>query len=251
MNTEILRKLGLSQNEIKTYLALLSLGKTTTGPLVKRTGIPSSKIYSTLDSLVEKGAVGFVVQGKMKLFSANRPEVLGHLIDLKEQDLEQTKREFESVLPSLAAEYAAEKQTYGVEMLEGVRGIKSVYDFSLGLLQAGDCMYTMGYPVLASELLDAYFRDYHRKLGQKKLVAKIIYDYDTWFAKKRAPRPHAEQRYLPKGIHTPGFIHIVKDYVAIMVVTEKQKTAILIKNKEVAESYLQYFNLIWGVSHPS
>ncbi len=249
MYDDILRKLGMSPNEVKAYLALLSLGKTTTGPLVKRTGIPSSRIYATLDSLVEKGAVGFVVQGKVKWFNANRPEVLGHLIDLKEQELELTKHEFESVLPGLSVEYATEKQTYSVEVLEGLRGIKSVYDFSLALLRPGDCIYSLGYPMLASRLLDAYFKDYHRKLRKRRLRAKTIYDYDAWFAKKRAPRPHAEERYLPKGIHTPGFIHIVKDYVAIMVVTEKQKTAILIKNREVAESYMQYFNLIWGVSH--
>ncbi len=250
MDTGILVRLGLSKNEITTYLALLSIGKTTSGPLVKKTGIPSSKIYSTLHSLVEKGVVGYVVEGKIKRFSANRPEVLGHLIDLKEQELEQTKQEFEAALPSLKGEFEVERQVYGVEVFEGLRGIKSVYDLSLELVTAGDCMYTLGYPRLASQLLNAYFLEYHKKIRSRKIKAKVIYDYDTWFGKKRIERPHAEQRYLPKGIQTPGFIHIVKDRVAIMVVTEKQKTAILIKNKEVAESYLQYFNLIWKVSHP-
>jgi sugar-specific transcriptional regulator TrmB len=249
MDLEILQRLGLSKNEIVAYLALLSTGKTTTGPLVKKTGIPSSRIYSTLDSLVAKGAVGYVVEGKVKLFSANRPEVLGHLIELKEQELEETKRGFKSVLPSLRAEFEAERQEYGVEIFEGLRGIKSVYDLSLEVLDRGGCLYTVGYPKLASQLLNAYFLEYHEKLPRLGIKAKLIYDYDTWFAKKRPERPHAEQRYLPEGIHTPGFINIAKDYTAIMVVTEKQKTAILIKNKEVAESYLQYFNLIWGISH--
>ena len=249
MDLEILQKLGLSKNEIAAYLALLSTGKTTTGPLVKKTGIPSSRIYSTLDSLVAKGAVGYVVEGKVKVFSANRPEVLDHLIELKEQELEETRTEFISILPSLKAEFEAEKQEYGVEILEGLRGIKSVYDLSLEAVGRGGCIYTLGYPKLASQLLNAYFLEYHRKVSERGVRAKVIYDYDTWFAKKRLERPHAEQRYLPEGIHTPGFINIAKDYTAIMVVTEKQKTAILIKNKEVAESYLRYFNLIWGISH--
>ena len=248
MNTDILRKLGLTTNEIRVYLALLEVGRSTTGPLVKKSGVPSSKIYSTLDSLVERGVVGFVIEGKMKKFNANRPETLEHLIELKERELEFTRKEFDLVLPSLRAEFETEKHTYSVEVLEGLRGIKSVYDLSLEIVKKGDYMYTMGYPKLASQLLHAYFNHYHKLMQRKRLRAKIIYDFDTWFSKKRLKRPHAEQRYLAKGIHTPGFIHIVKDYVAIMVVTEKQKSAILIKNKEVAESYLQYFNLIWNIS---
>ncbi len=246
---DILRKLGLSQNEIRAYLALLNTGKTTTGPLVKRSGIPSSKIYAVLDSLVEKGAIGCVVEGKMKYFNANRPDILGHLLELKEDELSETKREFEAVLPKLRAEFEAEKHTSNIEVLEGLRGIKFVYDFSLELVKKGDTMYTLGYPLLASQLLNAYFKEYHKEISARGVHARIIYDHDTWFSKRRETRTHADQRYLPKGIHTPGFIHIVKDYVAIMVVTEKQKSAILIKNKEVAESYLQYFNLIWGVAY--
>lgn len=84
---------------------------------------------------------------------------------------------------------------------------------------------------------------------KRGLQAKILYDYDSWFAKKREARPHAEQRYLPKKIHTPAFIHIFRDYVGIMVVTEEQKICIVIKNKEVADSYKQYFELLWRQAH--
>jgi hypothetical protein len=170
------------------------------------------------------------------------------LIELREQELDKTRNEFEATLPSLQAEFETEKQSHSVEVLEGLRGIKSVYDLGLKAMKKKEYMHTMGYPKLASQLLNAYFVDYHKQMDKKGLRAKVIYDYDTWFSKTRAPRLHAEQRHLPEGIQTPGFVHIFKDYVAIMVVTEKQKTAILIKNKEVADSYLQYFNLIWNVA---
>lgn len=248
METKILQNLGLTPPEIRVYLGLLNLGKTTTGPLIKKSDVPSSKIYGVLDTLVEKGIVGCVIEGKMKYFNANRPDILEHLIELKEEELKKTKDAFGAILPKLRSEFEAEKHTYSIEVLEGLRGIKAVYDLSLEITKHGDTMYTVGYPLLASQLLNAYFKEYHKKIAEKNINAKIIYDYDTWFLKKREERPHAEQRYLPKGIHTPGFIHIAKEYVAIMVVTEKQKTAILIKNKEVAESYIQYFNLIWKVS---
>ncbi|MFH0885319.1 MAG: helix-turn-helix domain-containing protein [Candidatus Micrarchaeota archaeon] len=245
MGLEILRKLGLHDNEISVYLTLLQTGQTTTGPLVKKTGIPSSKIYQILDRLIEKGLVGYLVHGGVKKFRPNRPIVLRHLLDIRENELDALKNELEQTLPSLEAEFQAEKSDYKVELLEGTRGIKTVYDIALDLLKNGDEMYTIGYPLLASEIFNAYFREYHDRIAKKGLRAKILYDYDTWFSKKREPRPHADQRYLPKNVKTPAFIHIFKDYVGIMVVTEKQKLSILIKNKEVADSYLQYFFLLW------
>ena len=245
MELEILRKLSLNDNEIRVYLTLLQTGQTTTGPLVKKTGIPSSKIYHVLERLAEKGLAGYLVHGGVKKFRPNRPIVLRHLLDIREAELAALKNELESALPSLEKEFHAEKSEYKVELLEGTRGIKTVYDIALSLLGPGEEMYTIGYPLLASEIFNAYFREYHDRIARKGLRAKILYDYDTWFSKKREARPHADQRYLPKNVRTPAFIHIFRDYVGIMVVTEKQKLSILVKNKEVADSYLQYFLLLW------
>jgi HTH-type transcriptional regulator, sugar sensing transcriptional regulator len=245
MNTEILRKLGLDSNEIRAYVALLAIGQTTTGALVKRSSIPSSKIYHVLDGLIGKGLVSYIVKGKVKWFRANRPTILRHLLDLREQETEKIKRELETLLPSLEQEFLNEKQEQSVEILEGLRGIKTVYEITLDIGKKGEEMCTIGYPILASQLLNAYFKDYHRRIAKKGMRAKILYDYDTWFGKKREARPHAKQRYLPKGIHTPAFIHIFQEYVGIMVVTEKQKLSIFIKNKEIADSYQHYFDLLW------
>ncbi|MBU0532148.1 hypothetical protein KKB44_01510 [Candidatus Micrarchaeota archaeon] len=247
MVKEILKKLGLNNKEIQVYLALLELGQTTTGPLVKKSGVPSSKIYQILSSLTEKGLVGYFAHGGVKRFKANRPLALRHLLDIKEQEMEKLKQDLEVNLPSLEQEFLREPTEYHVEVLEGVRGIKTVYDFSLDITKKGELMYTIGYPLLASKLLHAYFKQFHTRISRKEIKAMILYDYDTWFGKKREKRPHAKQKYLPKGIQTPGFIHIFKDHIAIMVVTEKQKLSILIKNKEISDSYKHYFDLLWKI----
>lgn len=245
MNIDILRKLGMNNTEIRVYIALLEIGQTTTGALVKKAGVHSSKIYNILSSLVEKGIVGYIVEGGVKKFRANNPIVLSHLLDLKEQEMQKIKIELKQTLPDFEKMFSEEKADYGIEILEGLRGIKTVYDFTLGHCKKGEMLYTVGYPLLASQLLNAYFKDYHKKIAKKGLKAKILYDYDTWFFKIREPRLHAEQRYLPKSIKTPAFIHIFKGHIGIMVVTEKQKLCIFIKNKEVADSYIHYFNLLW------
>jgi len=43
---QILEKIGLTKNEVKIYLKLLELGLTTSGAIIKKTGIHNSKVYS-------------------------------------------------------------------------------------------------------------------------------------------------------------------------------------------------------------
>lgn len=47
-----LQKLGFSDNEAKVYLALLEIGFTTTGAVIKKTGLHRNIVYETLDKLV-------------------------------------------------------------------------------------------------------------------------------------------------------------------------------------------------------
>lgn len=246
MDSELLKKLGLNSNEIRVYLALLRLNQSQTGEIIKESSVPSSKIYSTLDSLISKGLTSYITKGKIKIFRPNNPAVLRNLIQIKEKETLELKEKLENSLPSLVKRFETEKPTYKTEIFEGLRGIKEFYDYSLNLVQKGEWMYTIGYPPLASELLNAYFVDFHKRKDRKEIWSKVLFDYDTWFMKKRETRRYALQRYLPKGIHTPAFIHIFGDYVGIMVITPDQKTCIAIKNKEVADSYREYFELLWN-----
>jgi len=105
-----------------------------------------------------------------------------------------------------------------------------------------------GYPPEASEYFHAYFRDYHKRRIKKKVSGKVIYDYETWFSKKRGKRKYVQQRYLPKGIKTPAFLYIFEDIVGTIVFTKEQKLCFMIKNKEVSNSYKAYFNILWKQS---
>ena len=52
-----LEEFGLSKNEAKIYLYLLKHGEKSTGPIIRETGISNSRVYGSLNSLIEKGLV--------------------------------------------------------------------------------------------------------------------------------------------------------------------------------------------------
>jgi len=54
---EILQKYGLTQYESKAYFSLLVLGETNVCNLVRKSGVPQSKMYWTLERLLNRGLV--------------------------------------------------------------------------------------------------------------------------------------------------------------------------------------------------
>ncbi|MBI4145849.1 hypothetical protein HY489_00770, partial [Candidatus Woesearchaeota archaeon] len=58
---EILAKIGLTVQESRVYLALLTLQEAKTGVLCKETKIASSNIYKILDKLLEKGLISYKI----------------------------------------------------------------------------------------------------------------------------------------------------------------------------------------------
>ena len=74
MDTSILEDLGLTNAEIKVYLALLELGTTKAGLIIRKTSLQNSVVHLTLLKLVEKGFVSFIKKGGVKEYSASNPE---------------------------------------------------------------------------------------------------------------------------------------------------------------------------------
>ena len=63
-----LQNLGFYKNEAKVYLALLELGFTSTGPLIKKTNLHRNIVYESLDKLITHGLVASTMQkGKKHL----------------------------------------------------------------------------------------------------------------------------------------------------------------------------------------
>jgi hypothetical protein len=82
---------------------------------------------------------------------------------------------------------------------------------------------------------------------QKKQKLKIILDASTkdTFGKDREKEKNTEVKYMPKGYVSPAAIDIFQDYVYIFLWEEKP-FVFMIKNKQIAESFKQYFHFLWS-----
>lgn len=247
MDTNLLEKLGLTKTEIKIYLALVKIGQTTTTQIIRDSNINPSKIYSSLDKLIQKGLVTYVIKSNKKFFTASNPETLKEIINEKKDELNKQEKEIDSLILSLNKLKKEGHQDINSQIYEGFRGLKSVYEKILLTLKKGETQYIIGAPKLANDQLEGYVLDWHSRRIKRGIKCKYLFQLDAKnYGKLREIMQNTEVKYLPKEIISPMWIEIFGDYVAIGHIKRHNAVLFLIHDKEIAKGYLDYFSLIWN-----
>src|SRR3989344_4167761 len=122
--TQTLQKLGLEEQEVKTYLALLDLGESTATKLAERTRLGRVHMYQIVNRLIERGLSSYIVKNNVKYFSASDPEIL-----LK--DIQQKEQELQKILPELKARQKKPVPETKVEIYRAREGINTIFKMIL------------------------------------------------------------------------------------------------------------------------
>jgi HTH-type transcriptional regulator, sugar sensing transcriptional regulator len=251
MDTEPLRELGLTEGEIKVYLALISLGETTSGPLVDQSGVSLSKVYNILDRLAAKGLASHVVKQKTKYFKAADPGRLLVYLQEKEQALQQQETALKELIPQLELQQQTAITEETAQVFDGLRGIQTARERTLKIMKKGDEVWLIGIARTPYDRLTPYFVDYHARRYKKGIKAYYLYNEYARkpFGEISAAYPLSEVRYLPEGIITHAWLEIYADTVTIGINTKKS-FSVVIQNQDVADSFKTYAKLLWSLGRP-
>ena len=74
MLNEDLKALGLTNNEVRVYLALVGSGKVRAADIIKETGLHRNLVYQALDELVSRHLATKTVQTGVLHFQATNPD---------------------------------------------------------------------------------------------------------------------------------------------------------------------------------
>lgn len=246
METSILEDIGLTQSEIKVYLALLELEDTTAGPITKKSGLHRSRVYEALDRLIKKGLVGYVIKANKKYFKANNPEEILDYLKEKEDKVN-------SLIPELKRlQRTKRNDEYKANIYEGFRGLKSIFEGILRILKPKEEVLVFGARSgadFAQETWTTYFKNYKKRFHDKKIKFKLIYNEDlrnTDEVLDYKKSKYAKLRFISH--YTPAGVNIHGDNVAIFV--WKKNIAYLLTGKEIADSFREYFKVLWKASKP-
>lgn len=243
----ILESIGLSKNEIKIYLALLEIGSTTTGAIIKKTGIHTSKVYDGLERLAEKGLVTHVIVANTKHFKAVDPDRLLDFLDDKKKTIVEYEHKIKTILPELKL-----MQKFGVdeteaEIFKGWKGIEAVFNEGIKVMGKDDIWYVLGaYAGEDRERTDALITKIIKKCEKKKMKWKVIYNEsarNTFQYEQHSPI--TKNRFLAQ--ETPATINIYKD-VTFIALWIKNPIAFRVRSQKVADSFRTYFNFMWQLA---
>jgi sugar-specific transcriptional regulator TrmB len=237
--------LGLTKNQAEIYLYLLKKGNSTTGPIIKCTGISNSRVYTALEELIKKGLISYNVQSNGKHFYAESPE--------KFLDLEQERqKQLEDIIPDLKTMIGKRPDSTSYAVFEGIEGTKTAFKRILEDCPIGATIYVIGFSEqnYGVRSLRTIISKAHKRHVEKKHIVKILLDSKIKgqpIAKEREVEPITEVRYMPKGYTSPAAIDIFEEYVYIFL-WGKKPSVFMIKNNEIAESFKHYFKFLWGLA---
>jgi len=228
-----LEKYGLSHNESKVYITLLQLGSAMAGKIAKEVQMDRTSCYDALKKLIKKGLVSYVVEANRKLFKAVSPERLIGILKEKEDEISE-------VMPHLKEIYKPEKGKYNVTMYRGYKGMKSVFEDILEEAKGKENLVIDSSGMFA-EKMPYYLPHFIKGLEKNRIKVRHIVRKD----KDIHPSKTTTVRYFPKtSKETVITTNIYADKVAIILWTDVPE-AIIIENKAAADSYRDYFEVLW------
>jgi HTH-type transcriptional regulator, sugar sensing transcriptional regulator len=236
--------LGITEPEFKVYIALMTLGSSSTGKICEETKIASSHIYIYLDSLIQKGLVTWHQTNTIKTFSAITPKNISKLLDDALQKINSEAIEFSKYVDNIESRTDTISPT--VRIYQGISGVITAIDKSLTLLNQNETYYVFGSPTIANKKLNDFFMQFHKDRIKKKIGFKIIYDQRSEkYAKERTESPYTEVRL--STFKNNCEITIFKNIMQIIVLSDVPMV-IEIENKDVASTFKDYFALVWQFS---
>lgn len=242
--TIALKEAGLSGNEVKVYLALLDLGSALAGDITKRSGVNRTNVYDSLDRLIEKGMASYVIKANRKYFEAAPPEHIIKYLDEKENEIKAKKKIINSVLPDLELKRKLSQQPQEATIYKGRKGLKSIAE---DVLNSKKEHLVFGAEGKFVELFTHYAQQWHMRRAKLKIPTRIIYNERIRKEKTKAGFKICKMRFISKIYESPATTWVYGDKVAIITWPD-QPIATLIRSKEVAKSYKQFFEILWNHS---
>lgn len=229
---ESLEELGLAEGEAQVYLHLWKHRNVKVSEIASHTRLHRTTIYDFLEKLMTKGLASYTIQNNVRHYSPTQPEKLFDFIREKEGIIE-------AILPHLQQE--EKSNNVHVEVYKGKEGIKTILN---DILRTGKDYVIMG---IDEALFQKYLGQFMEWFFEKEKQA----GFNERILTRDAPEltyesPNVHYKYLPKESFNPTPTYIWGDNVAILI--WQPLTVIRIQHKELADSYLKYFEILWKMA---
>ena len=248
VNKNQLIELGFSDKEASVYLALLELGPATTTEISRVAKINRTTGYDILESLVSEGLINPIGETKIQKFVAENPDKVIVFLENKIKQSQEKLKQAYDLLPELFSVYN-EKEKPKVKFYEGIERVKEAFNDTLTANKEilGYAVGTDAFKAVGEE----YLRNYFKKRVERNIKVRVIApdDPDTLKVTAKDKEELRESLIVPRDkfyFTTETNIYNNK----ILIVSWKEKFAVVIESKEITDAQKKVFELAWlGAKH--
>lgn len=241
MHSEVLREIGLTENEIKVYLALLNLGASPVNKIYEETGVHRRNIYDVLNKLIEKGLVTTIIEKKKKIFHPITPHRIITYLEEQKSLIEEKEKLVKKELPTLIEKFNNITSSMEAEIYRGKEGVKTLIDDTLNYKE----VLFIGGGGFVTDKFPLYWVGYNKKRIKLGIRWKTV-SIQEMRGKPITKEKLIEAKFLPKELTgPPNVIWIYGNKVANILWLETP-LAFVVNDKEMAESYRKYFYFLWN-----
>jgi len=242
---EELKLLGLNDVDIKVYLSLLKLGESSAAEIAAKAEIPRASIYDILERLEQEGLVSYIIRDFKKYFSAADPKTIIETLEYKKKKIKDILPELEEIKKQTSIEATK------TEVYEGKKGVQTVMNLMLEEKE----LFVMGASRKSSEVMPFFLEKWMKERIRRRIKVKIIY-YDLKELRESLKKAKKylgvgkgwDYRFLHTDYLTPIMTLVFGNNVALINWVKDNPSLILIKSKDIAETYKQYILRLWEIS---
>ena len=235
----ILLDIGLSEKEADFYLLIIKHKEITASEIAKISHESRTHTYDTINNLIKKGLLTYVIKNNVKYFKAVNPERLLDYLKEKEAKIKEEEEKVQEIIPQLKeVQSKVGKEETQIEIYEGKEGLKSLLN---DIIREGKNFVTWGATTKVKEFVPEFvIQKYLNERKKKQIKARQL--FTDFYGVLESPL--SENRRLPKEFASPTTTLIYGNKVAVFLWTEVPKV-ILVESKELAKAYRTYFEVIW------
>ena len=239
MNLEVLRRIGLSEGEVKVYGALLEIGITSINNIHEKVCIDRRNIYDILNKLIERGLVSYSEENGKRVFRITNPDKILSYIEEKKANLEEVKGEVSKVIPLIQEAFKSQKQELFSEIFRGAEGIKAVWEDMLNYKEVR----WLGSGYYVPDKFPAFFKQWNKRRAENKILTIHLFREDKKEVVSKKLFPHS--RFLPSEFNGNPTVTVIFGNKVAQFLFGENLFAFVIESKELAENYRGYHRYLW------
>jgi sugar-specific transcriptional regulator TrmB len=227
---EELRNLGFSEKEAKIYILLSQEGGLSAPKIAKLLNLERRTVYDTLNSMFQKGKISRIKVQGTNTFSATSPEIL------KENFLKKIS-DFKKIIPELKKKKKADYPE--INILFGINAIKTLANKALK--QNGEALLAGRGGYLTEQLKESMhqFKPITKKIKWRMIQTKGYSD--------PLLNENGKTRFYPKNMKLGAAFAVFSDHLYLLS-KHKEIYIIEIIDKDFADTFKNYFELMWSIS---